>query len=107
MSPRRTLSPVIWPLILKSFDIVQDIKPGGTFLLNCPWNLQELEEHLPAAAKRYLAQNHIRVYTCDATHKAIELGMGNRSNTILQAAFFKLAKVIPVEEAVQHMRTPL
>ncbi len=89
---------------IEKFDIVQDIKPGGTFLLNCPWNLQELEAHLPAAAKRYLAQNNIRVFTCDATHKAIELGMGNRSNTILQAAFFKLAKVIPVEEAVQHMK---
>ena len=75
---------------IEKFDIVQDIKPGGTFLLNCSWNQQELEEHLPAAAKRYLAQNHIRLFTCDATHKAIELGMGNRSNTILQAAFFKL-----------------
>ena len=89
---------------IEKFDIVQDIKPGGTFLLNCSWNLQELEEHLPAAAKRYLAQNNIKMYTCDATNKAIELGMGNRSNTILQAAFFKLAKVIPVEEAVQHMK---
>ena len=89
---------------IEMFDIVQDIKPGGTFLLNCPWDLAELEEHLPAAAKRYLAQNNIRMYTCDATHKAIELGMGNRSNTILQAAFFKLAKVIPVDEAVQHMK---
>ena len=89
---------------IEKFDIVQDIKPGGTFLLNCSWNLQELEEHLPAAAKRYLAQNNIKMYTCDATSKAIELGMGNRSNTILQAAFFKLAKVIPVEEAVQHMK---
>ena len=89
---------------VEKFDIVQDIKPGGTFLLNCSWNMQELEEHLPAAAKRYLAQNNIHMYTCDATHKAIELGMGNRSNTILQAAFFKLAKVIPVEEAVQHMK---
>ena len=89
---------------IEKFDIVQDIKPGGTFLLNCAWNLQELEEHLPAAAKRYLAQNNIKMYTCDATNKAIELGMGNRSNTILQAAFFKLAKVIPVEEAVQHMK---
>ena len=89
---------------MEKFDIVQDIKPGGTFLLNCSWNMQELEEHLPAAAKRYLAQNNIHMYTCDATHKAIELGMGNRSNTILQAAFFKLAKVIPVEEAVQHMK---
>ncbi|MCI8828048.1 MAG: pyruvate:ferredoxin (flavodoxin) oxidoreductase [Ruminiclostridium sp.] len=89
---------------IEKFDIVQDVKPGGTFLLNCPWNEQELEEHLPAAAKRYLAQNNIRMFTCDATHKAIELGMGNRSNTILQAAFFKLANVIPVEEAVQHMK---
>ena len=89
---------------IEKFDIVQDIKPGGTFLLNCSWNLQELEEHLPAAAKRYLAQNNIKMYTCDATNKAIELGMGNRSNTILQAAFFKLAKVIPVEEAIQHMK---
>ncbi len=89
---------------IEKFDIVQDVKPGGTFLLNCPWNEQELEEHLPAAAKRYLAQNNIRMFICDATHKAIELGMGNRSNTILQAAFFKLANVIPVEEAVQHMK---
>ena len=89
---------------IEKFDIVQDIKPGGTFLLNCPWDLAELEEHLPAAAKRYLARNNIRMFTCDATHKAIELGMGNRSNTILQAAFFKLANVIPVEDAVQHMK---
>ena len=92
------------PAYIEKFDIVQDIKPGGTFLLNCPWNEQELEAHLPAAAKRYLAQNNIRMFTCDATHKAIELGMGNRSNTILQAAFFKLANVIPVDEAVQHMK---
>ena len=89
---------------IEKFDIVQDIKPGGTFLLNCPWDLAELEDHLPAAAKRYLARNNIRMFTCDATHKAIELGMGNRSNTILQAAFFKLANVIPVEDAVQHMK---
>ncbi|MBP3318683.1 MAG: 4Fe-4S binding protein, partial [Ruminiclostridium sp.] len=71
---------------------------------NCSWDLAQLEEHLPAAAKRYLARNNIRMFTCDATHKAIELGMGNRSNTILQAAFFQLARVIPVEEAVQHMK---
>ncbi|MDO4516496.1 MAG: pyruvate:ferredoxin (flavodoxin) oxidoreductase [Bacillota bacterium] len=89
---------------IEMFDIVQDIKPGGTFLLNCPWDLAELEDHLPAAAKRYLARNNIRMFTCDATHKAIELGMGNRSNTILQAAFFKLANVIPVEDAIQHMK---
>ncbi len=89
---------------IEKFDVVQDIKPGGTLLLNCPWDDIELGDRLPAAAKRYLAQNNIKVYLCDATHKAIELGMGNRSNTILQAAFFKLAKVIPVEEAVGHMK---
>ena len=89
---------------MEKFDIVQDIKPGGTFLLNCSWDLAQLEERLPAAAKRYLARNNIRMFTCDATHKAIELGMGSRSNTILQAAFFKLANVIPVDEAVQHMK---
>ena len=89
---------------VEKYNIVQDIKPGGTFLLNCAWNDQELEEHLPAAARRYLAKNHIRVFTCDATHKARELGLGGRSNTILQAAFFKLANVIPVEDAVKHMK---
>ena len=89
---------------IERFDIVQDVKPGGTFLLNCAWGPEELEQHLPAAAKRYLAENHVRLFTCDATHKAIELGMGNRSNTILQAAFFRLANVIPVEDAVQHMK---
>ena len=92
------------PAYIEKFDIVQDIKPGGTFLLNCAWNLDELDRILPAAAKRYLAQNNIKFYTCDATTKARELGLGNRSNAILQAAFFKLAKVIPEDMAIEKMK---
>ncbi len=92
------------PAYIEKFDIVQDIKPGGTFLLNCAWNLDELDQVLPAAAKRYLAKNDIKFYTCDATTKARELGLGNRSNTILQAAFFKLSKVIPEEMAIEKMK---
>lgn len=92
------------PAYMEKYDIVQDTKPGGTFLLNCPWSAEELERFLPASAKRYLAQNNIKFFTCDATTKARELGLGNRSNAILQAAFFKLAKVIPLDLAVQKMK---
>ncbi|MEG2000455.1 MAG: pyruvate:ferredoxin (flavodoxin) oxidoreductase, partial [Evtepia sp.] len=88
----------------EKYDIVRDIKPGGTFLLNCDWNIDELSQVLPAEAKRYLAKNHIRVFTCDATHKARDLGLGNRSNVILQAAFFKLSNVMPLDVAVQQMK---
>ncbi len=92
------------PAYMEKYDIVQDIKPGGTFLLNCPWSVEELDRFLPAAAKRYLAQNNIRFYTCDATTKARAIGLGNRSNAILQAAFFKLSKVIPLDLAVKEMK---
>lgn len=92
------------PAYIEKYDIVQDVKPGGTFLLNCAWNLGELDRILPAATKRYLAQNKIKFYTCDATSKAIELGLGNRSNVILQAAFFKLSEVIPLDLAVEKMK---
>ena len=84
--------------------MVSDVKPGGIFLLNCSWDGAELDAHLPAAMKRYIAKNDIKFYTIDATHLAKGLGLGNRTNTILQAAFFKLAKVIPVEDAVQFMK---
>lgn len=92
------------PAYMEKYDIVQDIKPGGIFLLNCPWSLEELDRFLSAATKRYLAQNNIRLYTCDATTKAREIGLGNRSNAILQAAFFKLSKVIPLDLAVKQMK---
>ncbi len=92
------------PAYMEKYDIVQDVKPGGAFLLNCAWSVDELDRVLPAAAKRYLAKNNIRFYTCDATSKARELGLGNRSNVILQAAFFKLANVIPLDMAIDKMK---
>ncbi len=92
------------PAYMEKYDIVQDVKPGGTFLLNCPWTMEELDTFLPAAAKRYIAQNHIHLFTCDATKKAREIGLGNRSNALLQAAFFKLSKVIPLDLAVEAMK---
>ena len=92
------------PSYVDKYDMVSDVKPGGIFLLNCSWDGEELDAHLPAAMKRYIAKNDIKFYTIDATHLAKGLGLGNRTNTILQAAFFKLAKVIPVEDAVQFMK---
>ncbi|MFA5562175.1 MAG: pyruvate:ferredoxin (flavodoxin) oxidoreductase [Eubacteriales bacterium] len=88
----------------KGYKIVQDIKPGGTFLLNCQWSDAELNEALPAETKRYIAQNKIKFYTVNAIDKAIELGMGKHTNTILQAAFFALADIIPIEEAIGYMK---
>ncbi|MDD5864144.1 MAG: pyruvate:ferredoxin (flavodoxin) oxidoreductase [Firmicutes bacterium] len=90
--------------ITKGFKIVQDVKPGGVFLINCQWNLEELEKHLDAASKRYIANNNIQLYTIDAIDLAIKVGMGKRTNTILQSAFFSLAKVMPAEEAIQYMK---
>ena len=92
------------PSYVAKYDMVSDVKPGGIFLLNCSWDGAELDAHLPAAMKRYIAKNDIKFYTIDATHLAKGLGLGNRTNTILQSAFFKLAKVIPVEDAVQFMK---
>lgn len=86
------------------YNMVEDVKPGGTFLLNCSWNQEQLEEKLPANMKRYIAQNNIRFYTCDAVTIARELGLGGRTNTVLQAAFFKLAKVMPVYDAAEYMK---
>ena len=89
---------------MKSFDIVSEIKAGGTFLLNTDWDMAGLEEHLPNRAKRILAQKHIQFYTIDATDIAQQLGLGNRTNTVLQAAFFKLSGVLPLDEAVDYMK---
>ena len=90
--------------ITKGFKIVQDVKPHGTFMINCQWSLKELEHHLDAASKRYIAQNDIQLYTIDAIDLAQKIGMGKRTNTILQSAFFTLAKVMPQEEAIAHMK---
>ena len=90
---------------LDRYEMVQDVKPGGFFLLNCVWNDAELEEHLPAEVKRYIAKNNIQFYTCDAVSIAKEIGLGaRRTNTVLQAAFFKLADIIPLDEVVGHMK---
>ena len=76
----------------------------GVFLINCQWNLEELEHHLDAASKRYIANNNIQLYTIDAIDLAIKVGMGKRTNTILQSAFFSLAKVMPAEDAIKYMK---
>ncbi len=88
----------------KGFKMVQDVKPGGVFMINCQWSDEELEHHLNAEAKKYIAENNIQLYTINAIDKAIEIGMGKRTNTILQSAFFKLANVMPIDEAVDFMK---
>ncbi len=90
--------------ITKGFKMVQDVKPGGVFMINCQWDVDELDHHLNADAKRYIAKNNIQLYTINAIDLAIEIGMGKRTNTILQSAFFSLAKVMPEEEAIQYMK---
>ena len=90
--------------ITKGFKIVNDVKPGGVFLINCQWNAEELEHHLSADAKRYIAKNNIQLYTINAIDLAEKVGMGKRTNTILQSAFFSLAKIMPAEEAIKYMK---
>ena len=90
--------------IIKAFPMVRDVKDGGTFLINCQWNDEELDKHMPAVAKRYIAEHHINVYTIDAIDLAAKIGMGKRTNTILQSAFFALAKVMPQDEAIGYMK---
>jgi pyruvate-ferredoxin/flavodoxin oxidoreductase len=90
---------------LTKYDMVEDVKPGGYFLLNCVWTDAELEEHLPAKVKRYIANNNIKFYTCDAVALAKKVGLGaRRTNSVLQAAFFKLADIIPIDDAVGYMK---
>ena len=90
--------------VTKGFKMVQDVKPNGVYMINCQWDEKELEEHIDAASKRYIAQNNIQLYTIDAIDLAQKIGMGKRTNTILQSAFFTLAKVMPQEEAIEHMK---
>ena len=90
--------------VTQGMKMVQDVKPGGVFMINCQWSDEELENHLNAEAKKYIADNNIQLYTINAIDKAIEIGMGKRTNTILQAAFFKLADVMPIDKAVEYMK---
>lgn len=89
---------------LYQYDLLKGLKDDGVFVLNCPWGLAELDEQLPAVYKRYLAQHRIRFYIIDAIAIASEIGLGGRINMVMQAAFFKLAQVIPVEEAITYLK---
>lgn len=90
--------------VVKGYKMVQDVKPGGIFMINCQWSDEELGTKLNAAAKKYIADNNIQLYTINAIDKATEIGMGKRTNTILQSAFFKLANVMPIDDAINFMK---
>ena len=92
------------PSYVRKYNMVQELVPGGTFLLNCSWSPEELETHLPGQVKRYIAENDIQFYTIDGIKIGKEIGLGGRINTVLQSAFFKLASIIPEEEAIDLMK---
>ena len=92
------------PSYVNKYDIVEDLKKGGTFLLNCAWDVDKLDKELPAKMKQYIAKNDIKFYTIDAVSIAKKIGLGGRINTIMQSAFFTLAKVIPTADAVKYMK---
>ncbi len=89
---------------LYNYDILKGLKENGTFVLNCPWKEQDLDKHLPPLIKRYIANNNISFYIIDAVKIASEIGLGNRINMVMQSAFFKLANIIPVEDAVKYLK---
>lgn len=86
------------------YDLVEGLKKGGTFLLNCVWSPEELDEKLPASLKKYIADNDINFYTLNATDIAAEIGLGGRINMIMQSAFFKLSEVLPIDDAVKYLK---
>lgn len=90
--------------ILKGYKMVNDVKPGGVFLINCQWKPEELDQHLTADTKQYIAKNNIQLYLVNAIDLAQEIGLGKRANTILQSAFFSLSKVLPEAEAIGYMK---
>ncbi len=92
------------PAYVRKYNMVQDLKDGGSFLLNCSWDMDEIEAHLPGQVKKYMYDHKIKFYTIDGIKIGKEVGLGGRINTILQAAFFKLANIIPVEDAVKYMK---
>ncbi len=90
--------------VLKGYKMVNDVKPGGVFLINCQWTAEELDAHMPAEAKRYIANNNIQLYIVNAIDIAAKVGMGKRTNTVLQSAFFALADIMPREQAIGYMK---
>ena len=89
---------------LNKYDMISDVKPGGTFLLDCQWSDEELNDNLPASVKTYIANNNVKFYTINATKIAIDLGNAKVKNTVLQSAFFTLAKILPIDEAIGYMK---
>ena len=89
---------------VNQYDLLKGLKKGGTFVLNCRWNEEELNEKLPANMKKFMAENDINFYTINATDIAVEIGLGNRINMIMQSAFFKLAQVIELDKAVEYLK---
>ena len=92
------------PSYIDKYDMVQDVIPGGSFLLNCQWSVEELDEKLPAPVKAYIAKNNINFYIINAIKVAKEIGLGNKTNTVLQSAFFSIANIIPADEAIDYMK---
>jgi len=90
--------------VIKGYKMVNDVKPGGVFLINCQWNAEELNKYMPAEAKRYIANNNVQLYTVNAIDLAAQIGLGKRTNTVLQSAFFSLSKVLPAEDAIAYMK---
>ena len=92
------------PSYINKYNMVQELVDGGTFLLNCPWTAEELDKHLPGQVKAFIANHDIKFYTIDGIKIGKEIGLGGRINTVLQSAFFKLANIIPEEEAIDLMK---
>ncbi len=92
------------PSYIDKYDMVEDVIPGGSFLLNCQWSVDELDEKLPASVKRYIAKNNINFYIINAIKVAKEIGLGNKTNTVLQSAFFSIANIIPADKAIEYMK---
>ena len=89
---------------LHQTDVLKGIKKGGTFVLNCPWSVEELDEKLPAQIKKDIAEKELDFYVIDAIKIASEVGLGNRINMVMQTVFFKLAEVIPLEDAIKYLK---
>jgi len=92
------------PAYITKYNMVQDLKDGGTFLLNTGWNKEELEQHIPGQVKKYMYDHKIKFYTIDGFKIGKEIGLGGRINTVLQSAFFKLANIIPADDAIKYMK---
>ncbi|HIR75856.1 MAG TPA: pyruvate:ferredoxin (flavodoxin) oxidoreductase [Candidatus Choladousia intestinipullorum] len=92
------------PSYVRKYNMVQELVDGGTFLLNCPWDMEGLEKHLPGQVKKFIADHNIKFYVIDGIKIGKEIGLGGRINTVLQSAFFKLANIIPEEQAIELMK---